>query len=191
MLKAIFFDMDGTITRPHIDWKELRVRVGVPVGVPIMAHIEELPAAERDRAEAILLDIEYEAAEKAESNPGVAELFDYLAQQPLDLALITNNHRRAMHHVVEKLGLRFRLLLSREDAPLKPAPDLLLLALDRLQLEASEAVFVGDGHYDRAASAAAGIPYIHLAHDPHALTDGPTIRHLGELPDHLSPDASG
>ena len=69
MLKAIFFDMDGTITRPHIDWKELRVRVGVPVGVPIMAHIEELPAAERDRAEAILLDIEYEAAEKAESTP--------------------------------------------------------------------------------------------------------------------------
>ncbi len=191
MLKAIFFDMDGTITRPHIDWKELRARVGVPVGVPIMAHIEELPTDERDRAEAILLDIEYEAAEKAESNPGVAELFDYLAQQPLDLALITNNHRRAMHHVVEKLGLRFRLLLSREDAPLKPAPDLLLLALDRLQLEASEAVFVGDGHYDRAASAAAGIPYIHLAHDPHAQTDGPTIRHLGELPGHLSPDAPG
>ena len=52
-------------------------------------------------------------------------------------------------------------------------------------------MFVGDGHYDRAASAAAGIPYIHLAHDPHAQTDGPTIRHLGELPGHLSPDAPG
>lgn len=188
MLKAIFFDMDGTITRPHIDWKALRARVGVPEGVPIMAHIEALPATEREGAEIILCDVEYEAAEKSEPNPGVAELFDYLARQPLDLALITNNHRRAMHHVVEKLGLSFHLLLSREDAPLKPAPDLLLLALDRLGLEPTEAIFVGDGHYDRTASTAARIPYIHLAHDPTTEPNGPTIHHLRELPHHLSPD---
>ena len=190
MLKAVIFDMDGTVTRPCIDWQALRARVGVPDGVPIVAHIEALPADEGERAEAMLRDVEYEAAERAESNPGVAELFDCLARQPLDLVLVTNNHRRAMRRVVEKLDLRFRLMLSREDAPMKPAPDLLLLALDRLQLESCEAVFVGDGHYDRAASAAARIPYIHLAHDPDGPSDGPTIHHLGELPDHLGLDAT-
>jgi len=190
-IKAIFFDMDGTITRPHIDWKALRDRVGVPPGVPIMAHLEALPEPETTRAETVLCDVEYEAAESAEPNPGVAELFDYLSRQPLDLALITNNHRRAMHRVVEKLGLPFQLLLSREDALLKPAPDLLLLALSRLHLAPTDAVFVGDGHYDRAASTAAGIPYIHLAHDLTTEPNGPTIHHLRELPDHLSPDISG
>ena len=85
-IKAIFFDMDGTITRPHIDWKALRDRVGVPPGVPIMAHLEALPEPEKTRAETVLCDVEYEAAESAEPNPGVAELFDYLSRQPLDLA---------------------------------------------------------------------------------------------------------
>lgn len=185
MIRAVFFDMDGTVTRPHIDWRGLRQRVGVPEGTPIMAHIESLVGAERKRAEALLLATEMEAAEQADLNPGAAELLAGLHRVGVKLALITNSHRVAMRRVVERFGLEFDVLLSREDAPLKPAPDLLVLALERLSLACHEACFVGDGHYDRLASQAAGIRYIHLAHDAQARPDEPTVLALSATWQHL------
>jgi len=186
MLRAILFDMDGTITRPHIDWPALRHRVGVPEGMPIMEFIDGLPGSERARASALVEEVEMEAAHSAVLNPGVHDLLGRLRTRPVRLALITNNHRRAMLTVVEKFGLEFDLLLCREDAQLKPAPDLLLLALDRLQIQAAEACSVGDGRYDRDASQAAGIPYVHLTHDGQTPVAGPTVRSLDELWEHLS-----
>ncbi len=186
MLKAILFDMDGTITRPHIDWQDLRQRVGVPLGTPIMEYVESLPEPDQSRADAIVREIEFDAAQQAVLNPGAAELIAQLNTYPIKLALITNNHREAMHHVVRQFDLHFDLLLSREDAPLKPAPDLLLLALKEFQLSPAETYFVGDGRYDRMACEAAGVTYIHLAHDRDEPLQEPTIYELSELWPHLA-----
>ena len=186
MLKAIFFDMDGTITRPHINWQDLRQRVGVPTGTPIMEYVESLPKPEQNRTAAIVREIEFDAAEQAVLNPGAAELIAQLNTHPLKLALITNNHRQAMHHVVQQFDLHFDLLLSREDALLKPAPDLLLLALKEFQLTPEETCFVGDGRYDRIACEAANVTYIHLAHNRDEPVEGPTIYELDELWPHLT-----
>ena len=190
MLKAIIFDMDGTITRPHIDWKALRSRVGVPEGHTIMAHVDSLDPAEAERAEDIVRQVELDAAQHAVLNPGVEELLERLHTHPLQLALVTNNHREAMEHVVRTFGLRFHLLLSREDAQLKPAPDLLELAIRRFGVTPSEVCCVGDGRYDRMASQAAGIRYVHLAHDADEPAEGPTIYALSELWDLLDLDDS-
>ena len=185
MLKAVLFDMDGTITEPSIDWPRLRARVGVPRDMPIMEYVESLEGESRERAEAEVRAVEMEAVEGAALNAGAAPLLRQLRHRGLRLALVTNNHRRAMEQVVETFGLDFDLLLCREDALLKPAPDLLLLALRRLQLDAGACCFVGDGRYDREASRAAAMPYIHLAHDGVAVDGEPTIRALGELWRHL------
>jgi HAD superfamily hydrolase (TIGR01509 family) len=181
MLKAVLFDMDGTITRPHIDWAALRQRLGVPAGVPIMGYVESLPSPQQEEAGAVLEEVEMAAALAAELNPGAAEVLAQLRQEGLRLALITNNHRRAMQVVVEKFGLGFDLLLSRENAPLKPAPDLLLLALEHFGCVPTEACFVGDGRYDRAASEAAGVAYIHLAHDGQGPVEGLAVPSLAAL----------
>jgi len=71
--------------------------------------------------------------------------------------------------------------VSREDALLKPAPDLLLLALEKFSITAAEAVFIGDGRYDRDASRAAGVRYIHLEHDRSRPAEGEVIHGLAEL----------
>ncbi len=179
-LQAILFDMDGTLTVPHIDWKSLRARVGVPEGTAIMEHIYQLSAEEARRAEGMVRETELEAAVAAVPNEGLAELFEGLDRSPLRRALITNNHRGAMDLVVAAFGLRFDVMLCREDGLLKPAPDLLRLALERLGVAAGEAVFVGDGRYDRMASEAAGVPYVHL--DNHGDGGGdPVIYSLPEL----------
>lgn len=189
-LQAILFDMDGTLTVPHIDWKTLRARVGVPEGTGIMEHIYALPPDEARRADGMVRETELEAAVAAAPNEGLAELFEGLDRLPLRRALITNNHREAMEMVVATFGLSFDVMLCREDGMLKPAPDLLWLALERLGVGAGEAVFVGDGRYDRMASEAAGVPYVHLDnHGDGENGDGPVIYSLPELLPALGVDA--
>ncbi len=186
-LKAVLFDMDGTLTQPLIDWQEVRRRLEVPEGASIMDHIEAMNGHRRDQAERLLEQIEFEAATAAVPNDGVVDLMDRLHERGLKTGLVTNNHRHAMTHIVEKLGLWFDLLLSREDGIAKPAPDLLILALKRLGLEPGDAVFVGDGRYDRAAAAAAEVSYLHLDHDPDAAQIGPTVHKLAEVWQLLEP----
>ena len=80
MLKAILFDMDGTITRPNIDWKDLRARVGVPEGVPIMAHIDSLPRAEAETGDCTMLA---PALLRCPNRSPVSQLAASLASRPL------------------------------------------------------------------------------------------------------------
>ena len=181
MLRAILFDMDGTLTQPLIDWPEVRRRLDVPDGASIMDHIESQEGDRRAESEHLLESMEYEAAANALPNEGVHELVALPRERGLKTGVVTNNHRRAMLCIVDKLGLQFDLLLSREDGVAKPAPDLLLLALDRLAVAPEETLFVGDGRYDRAASAAAGIRYVHLDHERTDAQDGWTIHTLPEL----------
>ncbi len=185
MTEGVLFDMDGTITRPHIDFKTLRAEIGVPEGTPIMDHVERLAPEKRNRANAAIERVELEAAEASILNPGAEQLLEGLGQIPLKLGLITNSNRKAMHFIVEKFALRFDLLLSREDAALKPAPDLLFLALEKLGLSPQATVFVGDGHYDRSASAAAGIRYIHLEHGHTQVVSESTVFTLREVWNYL------
>ena len=180
-IKAVLFDMDGTLTVPNIDWKELRARVGVAEGVGIMEHIYALSGVEARRADLIVRETEMTSVCDAVANQGLGQLFDQLENKPWKRALITNNHREAMERVVSTFDLRFDLLMSREDAPLKPAPDLLLLALERFEISPEEAVFIGDGRYDRAASVAAGVRYIHLENDRSKAPEGEVIYGLEEL----------
>lgn len=180
-IRALFFDMDGTLTVPNIDWKELRARVGVAGGVGIMEHIYALSGVEARRADLIVRETEMTSVCNAVANQGLGQLFDQLDNKPWKRALITNNHRMAMERVVSTFDLRFDLLMSREDAPLKPAPDLLLLALKHFEISPEEAVFIGDGRYDREASAAAGVRYIHLENDRSKVPEGEVIYGLEEL----------
>jgi FMN phosphatase YigB (HAD superfamily) len=58
---------------------------------------------------------------------------------------------------------------------------LLLLALKHFEISPEEAVFIGDGRYDREASAAAGVRYIHLENDRSKVPEGEVIYGLEEL----------
>jgi pyrophosphatase PpaX len=75
------------------------------------------------------------------------------------LAIVTSKHRRATLRGMELCGLTRHVseIVTPEDvrSP-KPHPEPVLLALDRLGVEADEAVFVGDSPHDLVAGRAAG-----------------------------------
>lgn len=180
MIQAIIFDMDGTITRPNIDWKVLRERIGAVPGKTLIDHIESLAPAEAERANRILTETEMAACVHSELNEGAREMLDYLRGEGIRTALVTNNHREGMSAVLEKHGLRFDLALSRDDGILKPAADLIHKALEGLSARPEETLSIGDGRYDVEASALAGVPFLYVTHGRPALDHQPAVATMTE-----------
>ena len=180
MIKAIIFDMDGTITRPNIDWKVLRERIGAVAGKTIIAHIEGLDPPEAARANRILVETEMEACVTSELNEGGREMLAFLREQDIRTALVTNNHREGMGVVLERHGLHFDVALSRDHGVLKPSADLMFKALEALSLRPDEVLSIGDGHYDLEASAEAGILFLYVTHGRPALDHQPAVASMAE-----------
>ena len=175
MLKAVIFDMDGTLSVPYINWQKLRQQIDCPVEKTIIEHIESLPPDRGKKANNILLAKEREACEKADLNNGVHELLDHLHNKDLRLALVTNNHGDAMRVFLQRHNLQFEIALSRDDGRLKPASDLIEKALAFFDLNAHEAVGIGDGRYDIEACQKIGVPCIYLTHGKPTLDHTPAV----------------
>ncbi len=180
MIQAIIFDMDGTITRPNIDWKVLRERIGAVPGKTLIDHIESLAPAEAERANRILTETEMTACVHSELNEGAREMLDYLRGEGIRTALVTNNHQEGMAVVLKKHELRFDVALSRDHGILKPAADLIHKALDALSARPEETLSIGDGRYDVEASALAGVPFLYITHGQAALDHQPAVASMRE-----------
>ena len=155
-IDTILFDLDGTITVPVIDFDGLRSRLGLPQGVSIMHALNEVTGAERKRALAIVQEVELEAARAAKPAPGAIELIRWLDESRFATGIITRNYRDAVDITLDALGLHFDVIITRDCAPPKPAPDAVLEALRRLARPASTALMVGDYQDDMLAGKAAG-----------------------------------
>lgn len=93
--------------------------------------------------------------------PGAAETLAALAGAGMRLALCSNKPRLFSAELLEHLGVasRFVAVLGPEDvARPKPAPDMVLAALARLDVPAARALYVGDMTVDIATARAAGVP---------------------------------
>jgi len=99
--------------------------------------------------------------------PGAEGVLDELAGRKVKLSLCTNKPEAITRSVLQQLGIarRFaRVVGGRTDMPLKPAPDMLLLALSKLGVNPARAVMVGDSGADAAAAHAAGTRLVLLRH---------------------------
>jgi HAD superfamily hydrolase (TIGR01549 family) len=180
MINAIIFDMDGTITKPRIDWKTLRERIGAPPDRTIIDHIASLEATAAERASRILMETEMEACLHSELNDGVCEMLVYLREQRIRTALVTNNHSEAVQVVLKRHGLVFDVVLSRKDGAIKPSVDLIQKALSILSLRSDEVLSIGDGRYDLEASQEAGIPFLYVTNGRPSLDYRPAVPSLIE-----------
>lgn len=111
-------------------------------------------------------------AERDQSNvtlrSGVATILDRLAGS-YSLALVTNGAKDAQREKIDAVGLGswFEVVvIAGRDVPPKPDPAPVELAVEKLGIECSEAVFVGDSiETDMGAAAAAGVTAVWVADD--------------------------
>jgi HAD superfamily hydrolase (TIGR01549 family) len=160
--RAILFDMDGTLTRPLLDFDQIRRDMGI--NGPILEALANMPAEKRIDAEKILHEHEDRAAEASTLNPGCSELLEWLEQAGVKTAVVTRNTRRSVGTVFRRHGLNFEVCVTREDATYKPAPAPLYLACDRLKVASTDAWMVGDGYHDIEAGLAANVRTVWLSH---------------------------
>lgn len=92
--------------------------------------------------------------------PGVVDAIVALRAQGVKTALVTNKLRSLTVEFIESRGIAhlFDAVVAGDDCPKnKPAPDMLLRAMDILKVDASQAIMVGDSRNDALAGRAAGV----------------------------------
>jgi len=160
MIQAVAFDLDGTITRPFLNFSQIRLEIGVALGrQSLLDQLESLPAEEKQRGLAVLERHETEAAENAELNRDVKKLLDRVRELGLLCSVITRNSKRSTDVVCEKLSICFDHVITRDSGlPIKPDPAPLLYLSEKWNIPTSRIFMVGDFLYDVQSGKAAGSP---------------------------------
>ena len=153
--KAFIFDLDGTLTLPQLDFASIRAEMGITDG-PILEELEALAPAQAEVARKVLEAHEEKAAITSRLQAGARELLDELRRRNIPTAILTRNSRRSLDTVIKKHHLQVNETLSREEAPVKPSPEPVLLLCRRLGTEPANTLVTGDYIFDIEAANRAG-----------------------------------
>jgi HAD superfamily hydrolase (TIGR01509 family) len=184
-LRGIIFDIDGTLvdTNPtHVEaWRRAFQRLGYQVpterieveigkgGDQLVPSILSQQASERDgdalRKAQKENFLELAADRSFRVFPGVAQLFETLRQRNIRTALATSSNEKHLQATSQSAGIDLPrladVLVTSDDAEVsKPAPDLVISAVEELGFPPSECAMVGDTVYDAQASLAAGVTFL-------------------------------
>lgn len=152
---AVVFDLDGTITKPVLDFDQIRREIGNVSG-PLLEALEGMTPQQRGRAEEILDRHELAAAEDSELNPGATELLGRLRREGRRLGVVTRNKHLSVQRICQLHGLEFDGVVTREDGPAKPDPFGVLRACELMGVRADECLMVGDYVFDLISGRRAG-----------------------------------
>ena len=190
--RAICFDLDGTLVDSVADLtvacnlmlaerglaplREETVRgyIGDGARMLVARALSESPA-EVDGALLRFRDFYAEhLLDHTSTYPGVEATLAILHERGIRMGVVSNKPHEFSATVVE--GLRLKkyfdsIVGARRGVAVKPAPDLLRLALSQLRVDASQAWMVGDSKNDIGAARAAGCVTIALSYGIGRLDD--------------------
>ncbi|MBN1787072.1 MAG: HAD family hydrolase [Sedimentisphaerales bacterium] len=156
-IKAVIFDLDGTITEPYFNFDIIRQEIGLPADSgPILETMEKMPADERKRAEEILYRHEQLAIEHSALNKGAKETLEKLRQMKIHIGVLTRNTRSNASAVAQKHNLEFDAVVDRKDGPVKPDPFGVKKLCEFFKIAPNQAMVVGDYLFDLQSAKAAG-----------------------------------
>lgn len=175
-IKAVIFDLDGTLASFNLDYKTLRgdvrsylLRAGVPASVLSVNEsiFEMLKKAEiffkhsdksaetfaeiRNGALAIAEKYELEAAAQTSLMPGANETLKLLKQMKIKIGLCTISSEKAANHILQRFKIDdfFQIVVSREKVKnVKPNPEHFEAAIKALGAKPKAVMIVGDNNVD-------------------------------------------
>jgi phosphoglycolate phosphatase-like HAD superfamily hydrolase len=141
-IRAVIFDLDGTITQPYFDFGAIREEIGLSRdGEPILEAMEKMTPEQRRRLAG-------------------------LQERGIPVGILTRNQKSNVQAVADKHGLRFDAVVGREDGPVKPDVFGVLHLCRSFAVAPAEAMVVGDYLFDLLCARAAGaIPVLLANHE--------------------------
>lgn len=146
-LKAVVFDMDGTLIQSDYDWPAIRSELGVD-GPSIIDALNALPNGPRAEAWKRLESIERKASQQALLVDGAEDLLCLLSKSGIRTALVTNNTNENAEILIARFSLSFDEVITRDSGLFKPSGAPMVEAMRRLGVHPAETVAVGDSDYD-------------------------------------------
>jgi HAD superfamily hydrolase (TIGR01509 family) len=201
MLKALLFDLDGTIVNTDpihfLAWQKMLSGYGIDIdeafyksrisgGLNPQILADILPQLSQQAAENFAEAKEAmfrQMASQLQPTAGLNEVISWCQQRQIKLALVTNAPRKNIYFLLEVLGLEntFDLVvLAENEAAAKPDPTPYKVALKRLGFEAEDKdlgkhgfIALEDSPAGIRSATGANLPTIGIAstHNPQSLID--------------------
>lgn len=170
MIKGIIFDMDGTILNTiddvvvsvnyamrYFNLPEKTIQeVKDGIGRGAINLIEDVVPKETTQEDILKIYEVYQTYYDKHNNDltapydGILELLSTLKEQGYKLAVVSNKYRylvEALNHDIFKDYFDISMG-EMEGVPIKPAPDMIYIALKEMNLSKDEVIFIGDSDVD-------------------------------------------
>jgi HAD superfamily hydrolase (TIGR01509 family) len=163
-IKAVIFDLDGTITQPYFDFDAIREEIGLAKDSgPVLESMEKMTAQQRQDAEKILYYHEQKAVTESKLNANAKQTLSTLRTAGIHIGVLTRNRRSNALAIARKHKLKFDTVIGREDGPVKPDAFGVLRICEQFGVEPDETMLVGDYLFDLLCAKAAGAVAVLLA----------------------------
>jgi HAD superfamily hydrolase (TIGR01509 family) len=163
-IKAVIFDLDGTITQPYFDFDAIREEIGLARDSgPLLESMEKMTPELRRKAEDILYNHEEKAVIESKLNSGAKHTLLRLRAEGIHIGVLTRNKRDNAYAIASRHNLQFDAVIGREDGPVKPDAFGVLELCRQFGVKPQETLLVGDYLFDLLCAKAAGACAVLLA----------------------------
>lgn len=169
-IKAVIFDLDGTLTRPFFDFDAIRREMGLDKDAgPVLEAMEKMEPEQRKQSEQILHRHEQRAVAESTLNEGTRKTFETLEQRGIPIGILTRNRKANALAVAEKHDLKFDAIVDRHSGPVKPDAFGVRQICQQFGVKTRETMLVGDCLFDILSAKAAGAVAVLLVNTERAV----------------------
>lgn len=156
--KGIFFDLDGTLVDSKLNFQAMKEQIGMPIDHSILEYVDTLnDEVEKKKALDIVHQHELRGAQDSLIIEGVVDFLTEIKKRQINTGILTRNSKQCAMIAINKHGLEFEHIITRDDFPPKPDPSALFFLRDIYGLDSKDCCYIGDYIFDIQTAKNAGM----------------------------------